>query len=81
MKRYKHILGFSRTLFVWCSAIGFWYMIMPVHYVDLIIKMITLAIVFGIAFIIIGNVVGFIVSLLYKRYKWAKIVFTNPKRR
>jgi hypothetical protein len=81
MRRYKHILGFGRTLFIWCSAIGFWYMVMPVHYIDLIVRMITFGIIFGIAFIIIGNVVAFTVSLLHKRYKWARVVFNNPGRR
>ena len=80
MRAYRHILGFGRTLFLWGSAIGFWYMIMPSHYIDLIISMITWGIIFGIAFVIIGNLVGFTVGLLYKRFKWARIVFNNPRR-
>ena len=80
MRRYRHILGFGRTLFLWGSAIGFWYMVMPVHYVDLIIKMVTWGIIFGIAFVIIGNIVGLLVTILRKRYSWAKIVFNNPRR-
>ena len=80
MRRYRHILGFGRTLFLWGSAIGFWYMVMPVHYVDLIIKMVTWGIIFGIAFVIIGNIVGLLVTILRKRYNWAKIVFNNPRR-
>ena len=80
MRRYRHILGFGRTLFLWGSAIGFWYMVMPVHYVDLIIKMVTWGIIFGIAFVIIGNIVGLLVTILRRRYNWAKIVFNNPRR-
>ena len=80
MRRYRHILGFGRTLFLWGSAIGFWYMVMPVHYVDLIIKLVTWGIIFGIAFVIIGNIVGLLVTILRRRYNWAKIVFNNPRR-
>ena len=75
------MLAFGRTLFLWGSAIGFWYMIMPKHYIDIIVQMITWGIIFAIAFVIVGNLMSGLVRLLYKRFSWARWVFTNPRRR
>lgn len=72
------VLG--RTIMLYGSALGFWYLVMPDHWVKLIMMMVIFGIIFGISFIIIGNIVNYVIKRLRRRYKWAKQVFINPSR-
>ena len=49
----RNILALGRTVFIYSSTVGFWYMVIPTHITSMIVAMISYGILSGIAFLII----------------------------
>jgi hypothetical protein len=77
----RGILHLGRTMFIYGSVIGFWYLVIPSHILSMIVIMMSYGILGGIAFVIIGNVSIMLISMLNRRFKLARIVFPHSRRR
>ena len=79
MVRYKHLFRPLQFIVIYGSAIAFWYMFLPTHWLQLIAKLSIATVILFIMFIIMSYIVGFIVRILRKRYRWARTVFMKPQ--
>ena len=61
------------------SAIGFWYVILPSHWHELILTMIIALPIMIIVFVVMERIIALIVTRLRKKYKWAKRLFIPIK--
>ena len=52
----RNILALGRTIFIYGSAVGFWYIVIPTHITSMIVTMVSYGILGGIGFLIIGNI-------------------------
>lgn len=77
----RGILHLGRTMFIYGSVIGFWYLVIPSHILSMILTMMSYGILGGIAFVIVGNVSIMLVSMLSRKFKLARLVFPNSRRR
>ena len=77
----RGILHLGRTMFIYGSVIGFWYLVIPSHILSMIVTMMSYGILGGIAFVIVGNVSIMLISILNRRFKLARLVFPSRFRR
>ena len=66
-------------LFLITSTIGFWYLILPSHYLTLIAYLCISMIVAIPTLKVIDLIVSTIIWFLRKRYHWARKLFTDPR--
>ena len=78
MFRYKHLLKPLQFIVIYGSAIAFWYTFLPEHWLSFLARLSITMVVIMIMFVIASNIVGMVVRLLRKRYKWARRVFMKP---
>ena len=67
-------------LFLITSSIGFWYMILPDHYLTLIFYLISAMLIMIPVLAVLNYVVSALVMFLRKRYTWARRIFIDPRR-
>lgn len=80
MGRFKHLIRPFIRLFILMSAIGYWYIILPQHYIALILHLFLWSTVLLVSFWILGNLTTVAIKRLRRRYKWARELFINPAR-
>ena len=68
-----------RKAFVTISTIGFWYLILPDHYLTLILYLSVSMIIAIPVLAILNYCISYLVIALRKRYTWARKVFINPR--
>ena len=79
MRRYTHLFRPLQFIVIYGSAIAFWYMFLPTHWLEFLARLSIAMVSIFIIFIIASYIVGFIVRILRKRYKWARTVFMKPQ--
>ena len=79
MYRRNHIIRYGTKAFLYASAVGFWYLIMPDHYIQLITNIIIYGIIAMIFMVICTNVIAMAIKILRKRFKWGRRLFRNPQ--
>ena len=75
MFRYKHLLKPLQFIVIYGSAIAFWYTFLPMHWLSFLARLSVTIVVIMIMFVLTSYIVGMIVRMLRKRYKWARRVF------
>ena len=75
MFRYKHLLRPVQFVVVYGSALAFWFMFLPEHWLSFLAKMTVATASIMLMFIASSFIVRFINKALYRRYKWARRVF------
>ena len=76
----RNILALGRTIFIYGSAVGFWYIVIPTHITSMIFTMVSYGILGGIGFLIIGNIFIAFVGMLSRKSKLTKLVFSRQRR-
>jgi len=76
----RNITSLGRTMFIYGSVLGFWYIVLPVNIITIITYMIGYGILGAVAFVIVGNISLALVSMLSKRFRVARSVFHKPRR-
>ena len=61
------------------SALGFWYVILPSHWQQLVLTMIIAMPLMIVVFVVMERIIALIVTRLRKKYKWAKRLFIPIK--
>ena len=77
----RNILALGRTIFIYGSAVGFWYIVIPTHITSMIVAMISYGILSGIAFLIIGNIFVVFVGMLSRKSILTRLVYNRSRRR
>ena len=77
----RNILALGRTVFIYSSTVGFWYMVIPTHITSMIVAMISYGILSGIAFLIIGNIFVVFVGMLSRKSILTRLVYNRSRRR
>lgn len=78
MFRYRHLFRPLQFIVIYGSAIAFWYTFLPEHWLTFLARLSITLVVVMLMFVVASYVVGTLVRIMRRRYKWARRVFMKP---